>query len=115
METVASKFAKIFCEVNYEDLPEEVVGHAKKYILDLVGVAIGGLSMPFPNMVIDYLMTLGGKSEATLMGTPAGTKSPAIHASFGNGVCGHALDMDDGYRYGGVHPSVATIPAAIAA
>jgi len=115
MGTLAGKFAEFFSEVQYEDLPEEVVDHAKKYILDLIGVTIGGLSMPFPKMVIDYLMTLGGKSEATLMGTPAGTKLPAIHAAFGNGVCGHALDMDDGYRYGGVHPSVSTIPAAIAA
>ena len=115
METLAGKFAKFFCEVKYEDLPEEVVAHAKKYILDLMGVSIGGLSMPFPKMVVDYLMTLGGKPEATLMGAPGGTKLPAIHAAFGNGVCGHALDMDDGYRYGGVHPSVPTIPAAIAA
>jgi len=39
---------------------------------------------------------------------------PAIHAALGNGVAAHALDMDDGFRYGGVHAGVAVIPAALA-
>jgi 2-methylcitrate dehydratase PrpD len=114
MEPLAEKFADFFYDVGYEDLPEPVVGAAKRSILDLVGVAIGGLEMPFPQMVVDYLGTLGGKAEATLLGH-AEKKIPAQNAALGNGVCAHALDMDDGFRYGGVHPSVATIPAALAA
>jgi len=114
MEPIADKFAEFFHGVRYEDLPEPVVTAAKRCILDLLGVAIGGLGMPFPRMVVDYLGDLGGKAEATLLGL-SGKKIPALNAALGNGVCAHALDMDDGFRYGGVHPSVATIPAALAA
>jgi 2-methylcitrate dehydratase PrpD len=64
---------------------------------------------------MDYILTLGGKPEATLLGTPHRLKIPAMYAALGNGVSGHALDMDDGFRYGGVHPGVSTIPAALAA
>lgn len=85
------------------------------FILDLIGVAIGGLELPFPQMMTQYLASLGGKPEATLLGSINKEKVPAVHSALGNGVCGHALDMDDGYRYGGVHPSVGTVPAAIAA
>jgi len=115
MKTCAGKFADFFCEARYEDLSSDVVGHAKNFILDFIGVAFGGWGMPFPRMVIDYLMGMGGTPESTLLGTASGRKIPAVHAAFGNGVCGHALDMDDGYRLGGVHPGVCTIPAAIAA
>ena len=115
MNTLVGEFAKFFCKIQYEDLPEAVIAHAKRFILDLTGVAIGGLEMPFPQMVTQYLASLGGKPEATLLGSATKEKIPAMHAALGNGVCGHALDMDDGYRYGGVHPGVATIPAALAA
>ncbi|MBW1961092.1 MAG: MmgE/PrpD family protein [Deltaproteobacteria bacterium] len=115
MTTLAREFARFFNRIRFEDLPAPVVMHAKKSILDLIGVAIGGLEMPFPQMVVDYLVSLGGKPEATLLGTPADLKLPALHTALGNGICGHALDMDDGYRFGGVHPGVSTIPAAIAA
>lgn len=115
MKPMAAQFAEFFCKVRYDDLPEAVVSHTKKFILDLIGVAIGGMELPFPQMMTQYLASLGGKPEATLLGSAAGEKIPGIHAALGNGVCAHALDMDDGYRYGGVHPSVATVPAAIAA
>ncbi len=114
MKPIIGEFAKFFYAIRYEDLPAPVVTAAKRFILDLVGVAIGGLEMPFPQMVVDYLGSLGGKEEATLLGHGE-KKVPALNAALGNGVCGHALDMDDGFRYGGVHPGVATIPAAIAA
>jgi len=115
MKPLAAEFAGFFCKVRFDDLPEAVVDHTKKFILDLVGVAVGGLELPFPQMTTQYLASLGGKPEATLLGSAPGEKVPGIHAALGNGVCAHALDMDDGYRYGGVHPSVATVPAAVVA
>jgi 2-methylcitrate dehydratase PrpD len=115
MKTVAGKFADFFHEARYEDLSSDIVDHAKHFILDYIGVAMGGWGMPFPQVVIDYLTGMGGNPEATLLGKEPVLKIPAVHAAFGNGVCGHALDMDDGYRLGGVHPGVCTIPAAIAA
>jgi 2-methylcitrate dehydratase PrpD len=113
MDYLSTKFAAFACGLRFEDLSHEVVLQAKKAILDLVGVALAGYPMEFPTMVVDYIAGLGGKPEATIIRKRK--KYPAMNAALANGVCAHALDMDDGYRYGGVHPASPTVPAAIAA
>ena len=112
MKTILETFAEYFSNSTFEQLPPEVVEKTKLLIVDYLGVSIAGLKMDFPRMTIDYLQSLEGVAQSTLMG--ATRKVPAIHAALGNGVAGHALDMDDGFRYGGVHAGVAVIPAALA-
>ena len=36
------KFARNFVNTNYEDIPEDAVAIAKREILDILGVALGG-------------------------------------------------------------------------
>jgi len=112
MKTILETFAEHFSKSTFEQLPPEVIEKTKLLIVDYLGVSIAGLKMDFPRMTIDYLESLEGVAQSTLMG--ATRKVPAIHAALGNGVAGHALDMDDGFRYGGVHAGVAVIPAALA-
>lgn len=112
METIVQRFADYVCASRFEDLPAHVVHKTKLLTIDLMGVAIAGVKMDFPRITIDYLSSLRGVEQATLLGAKA--RVPAVHAALGNGVCGHALDMDDGYRFGGVHSGVAVIPAALA-
>ena len=112
METIIQRFADFFCSMKYEDLPEQVIHKSKMLTIDLMGVTIAGTKMDFPRMMIDYLGGLEGVRQATMFG--ASHKVPAIHAALANGVSAHALDMDDGFRYGGVHAGVAVIPAVLA-
>ncbi|MFH2076811.1 MAG: MmgE/PrpD family protein [Pseudomonadota bacterium] len=112
MQTILQHFSNYISRVKYEDLPADVIHQVKLLTVDLLGVSIAGLKMDFPRMMVDYLTSLGGVKEATLLGSCG--KVPAMHAALGNGSCGHALDMDDGYRFGGVHTGVAVIPAALA-
>jgi 2-methylcitrate dehydratase PrpD len=114
MKSITVQFAEFISRTQFDDLPGNVVNTAKQSILDLLGVAIGGFPMPFPQIVVNYLSNLGGKKEATLLFRGKRIKIPAVHAAFGNGVCGHALDMDNGCRYGGGHMGATVIPAAIA-
>ena len=111
-ETILEQFATFFCQMKFDDLPQPVVQKTKMLTLDLLGVTIAGLKMEFPRITKDYLASLKGVEEATLFGYEG--KVPAIHAALANGISAHALDMDDGYRYGGVHAGVAVIPAALA-
>lgn len=111
METILQNFARYFNTIKYEDIPVAVINQAKLLTIDLIGVSISGLQMTFPRMIRDYLSNIGGSPESTLLGTH--NKIPASLAALGNGVIAHALDMDDGYRYGGVHAGVAVIPAAL--
>lgn len=112
MDYISTEFAKFARNLRFEDLGDEVVLQAKKTILDLIGVALAGYRMEFPKIVVDYITGLGGKPEATII--QKRKKYPAINAALANGVCAHALDMDDGHRYAAVHPASPIIPAAIA-
>jgi len=114
MESLSSVYAAFVTECRYENLDAEVVLQAKKLLLDGLGVSLAGYQlMEFPRIVVDYMAELGGKEEATLIGKKR--RIPAINALFGNASCAHALDMDDGHRFGAVHPGTVIIPCALAA
>jgi len=55
---------------------------------------------------------LGGKAESTLL--CVGRKMPAQNAALGMGVMAHAIELDDGHRWGTSHPAVAIMPAVLA-
>lgn len=112
MDTIARRYADFCTGLRFDDLPEPVVEQAKRAVLDLVGVALGGAVMPFPRIVASYVAELGGAPQATALGLA--TRVPAPQAALVNGVCAHALDMDDGHRYAAAHPGSPTIPAALA-
>ena len=114
MKSISERYADFIVRTRFEDLGKEVVQQAKKLILDLVGVSLAGYAtMEFPKNVVTYFADLGGKPEATIVQTKK--KFPAVNAAFANASCAHALDMDDGHRFGALHPGVAILPAALAA
>jgi len=114
METVSSIYADFIAGMRFENLRSETIQQAKKVIMDLMGVSLAGFrAMAFPKMVVDYMLELGGKPEATVI--RGKRKIPAVHAAFANASCAHALDMDDGHRFAASHPGAVIIPAGIAA
>jgi 2-methylcitrate dehydratase PrpD len=114
MKSISERYAEFIVRTRFEDLGAEVVQQAKKLILDLVGVSLAGYAtMEFPKNVVGYFADLGGKPEAAILHTKK--KFPAVNAAFANASCAHAMDMDDGHRFGALHPGVAIIPAAFAA
>ncbi|MFC2063205.1 MmgE/PrpD family protein [Chloroflexota bacterium] len=114
MDNLSSKYADYICRTTYEDLPLKVVKQAKQQLLDLIGVSLAGYALlDFPRAMVEYLSGLGGSQEATIFTTKS--KFPAINAALANGICAHALEMDDGQRIAALHPGAVVIPAAIAA
>jgi 2-methylcitrate dehydratase PrpD len=111
--SVAEQWSAHFLGTPFERLPADVVEHAKRVLLDYLGVAIGGASQPVAQIAASYFVELGGRPDASLMLDER--RLPAIHAALVNGIYGHALDMDDGHRMAAGHPGVATLPAALAA
>ena len=114
MRSLSAVYAEFVTDTRFEELDAEVVQQAKKLLLDHLGVSLAGYHlMEFPRIVVDYMAELGGKGEATLIGKKR--RIPALNALFGNASCAHALDMDDGHRFGAVHPGTVIIPCALAA
>ncbi len=114
MNELSSAYADFVFRLRYENLRPDVVFQAKKVILDTLGVSLAGYRlMEFPRLIIDYIQGLGGTPEATVIHTKR--RYPAVHAAFANAACAHSLDMDDGHRFGALHPGTVIVPAALAA
>jgi 2-methylcitrate dehydratase PrpD len=114
MVSLSSSYADFILSTRYDQIKPEVTQQAKKLILDLIGVSLAGYqTMDFPRLVVQYLASLGGTPEATIFQTRK--KFPAINAVFANAACAHAIDMDDGHRFGALHPGTVIIPAALGA
>ena len=102
-----------FCsDLSFNALPTHVTQKAKLCVLDYVANIYGSLELDAVRQVIDYVRSLGGPETATALG--CGFKTGLQNAAFINGVTGEAIEAQDGLRFGGNHPGVAVIPAALA-
>lgn len=99
--------------IQYDDLPGEVVVKAKQCLTDTIGCAFVGLKTTnHARIVTEMVKELGGKPEATIWGE--GFKTSTINAAMANGTSCHGLDLDDAHRVAFLHVGVGTIPAIIA-
>ncbi|MFQ5682664.1 MAG: MmgE/PrpD family protein [Candidatus Binatia bacterium] len=88
----------------YEKIPSEVVERAKDCILDTIGVAIFGSSLPWSRIIIDYVKCNGGGGACTVLGPDALHATPPM-AALGNGALAHAFEMDSLRQPSmGIHP-----------
>src|SRR6266436_3287627 len=102
-------------DLNYEDIPPEVLERAKVLTLDFLGSAIRARrdaeSTPSLLKMLESL-ALDGKGESTVFGDSK-TWTPAVAALL-NGALGHSLDFDDTHADSSLHPSAPVVPAAFA-
>ena len=89
-ETVTETLAKFSSEVQFNDLPTEIVHEIKRLLLDTIGCGLGGLDLDKGRMAIALARHDGGRPEATIFGTP--DKAPAAMAAFVNGELMNGLD-----------------------
>ncbi|MCF7935198.1 MAG: MmgE/PrpD family protein [Synergistales bacterium] len=99
---------------SYLSFPEEVRRKARRVLVDFLSeLAVGYREGPLARVLNPWLIEQGGRPEATLLGEDV--LLPAGNAALGMGVMGHAIELDDGHRWGTSHPAVAVCPAALAA
>ncbi|MEM5299348.1 MmgE/PrpD family protein [Burkholderia sp. JPY481] len=99
-------------QTTYDNLPSAVIAITKNQILDTVGAALGGTNEPGAKEIREFTIEMAGKREAAIWGT--GIQVPAQDAARVNAIMADALDYDDTYERSFMHPSVITIPAALA-
>lgn len=106
------KLAEFCSNVTLETLPAEVVHKAKLCILDYVANIYGSLELETVRNIAAYIRSVGAPEKVTALG--CGFKTDVHQAAFINGTTAEAIEAQDGSRFGGNHPGVAVIPAALA-
>src|SRR5690606_27667360 len=84
---------------------------ARVLLLDFFGTALAGSRVPEVVTITDLIRSRGGQPVATVLG--AGFAAPVPDAAYVNGCAADVLEHQDGYRFGGFHPSHA-LPALLA-
>jgi 2-methylcitrate dehydratase PrpD len=99
-------------DIDHTLLPGGVISQAKRCVLDLLGVAIAGSNTRMAKVSTRFAPGQFGPGGATLVGSRL--RLSEVGATWANGICASALDMDDGHRLAMGHPGAAVIPTALA-
>jgi 2-methylcitrate dehydratase PrpD len=99
-------------ETPFDRLPAEVVGIAKRFILDTLGTLLAGTSAPGCGELVAQLEDWGGRDEATIL--HFGPRLPGPAAVLANATMAEARDFDDTHGPGLVHTMAPTLFPALA-
>lgn len=111
-EPVSEVLGRWLSTVSLDEVPEVARATATRSMLDCWGVTLAALGQPIAS-VVDTYAGKDGTGPASLLGL--GRRAMPELAAFGNATIGHALDFDDVSHTEGGHPTVAILPAALAA
>ena len=108
----AESLAKFAYETQYKNLPADVIERARLHILDGVGLALASHTQEYAPVALAGISELSGPGVSTVIGTH--TQCAARDAALANGLLVHGLDYDDTHPMSIVHPTVASLPTALA-
>lgn len=98
--------------VRFDDLSALTVRAAKAVVLDTLGAILAGSRLDENAKLADLAAERSGHRTATPIGRAR--KVEPMFAALANATAGVALEMDEGNRWGGGHPSIHVLPAALA-
>lgn len=96
----------------FDDIPRDVVDHAKLCLLDTVGCGLYGSTLPWSRIVADCVSELETDGPSSLWGLCRTASPPA--AALVNGTMVHGFELDDLHARSIVHPGSVVITAALA-
>ena len=99
--------------VQADDIPATAFDAARRVLVDAYGCALAGQNAPGIDPLKRQMLDWGGKPEARILFSKE--RLPMPHAGLVNSALIHALDFDDGFTPGTLHPSSVIIPALLAA
>ena len=113
--SIAEQYADYATSLRFEDLPVEVVDHAKKLILDIMANDLGGYAwMESGPKIVDGVRALNrGNGGATVLAT--GEAMAPEWATLANATMSHSLDYDNHHAKGVIHSGSSVVNCALAA
>jgi 2-methylcitrate dehydratase len=110
--TITATMSQWAAGLKFEDLSEDAVYQAKRFLLDSVGCALGGYQQHDVVIALEVLDEVAGPGKATVIGT--GRSMDAVSASLANALMIRCMDYNDIYwKQDPSHPSD-IFPAAMA-
>jgi 2-methylcitrate dehydratase PrpD len=110
--TAAETIAAWTTGLALEDVPRDVVEHAKLHLLDAIGCGHAASGLGVATEGRTAMAELGGEGQASVIGLDAALPAPS--AAFANAMLCHGLDYDDTHSDSVSHVSVVVGPAALA-
>jgi 2-methylcitrate dehydratase len=111
-ETITARISRWATDLRYEDLTDDAIREAKRYMLDSLGCALGGYQQHDVKLALKVMDEIGGDGPATVIGT--GRRTDPVSASLLNALMVRVMDYNDIYwKQDPSHPSD-IIPAALA-
>ena len=98
--------------LNYQDHPAHAVESAKKNILNILAISLGGSNEPASKKVASLVRDWGGSQDSTVIAHDF--KAPNHEAALANATMARALNLDEVHPPTGAHPFASIVPAALA-
>jgi len=109
--SISRQFARWAANLQYEDLPPEVVDKVKAFLLHALTSAVLGAPTAHAKKAVQLTKTEEGKPDGATILTD-GSKATRIGATFANSELMHSSSLFDSYRML-THPGPVLVPAAI--
>ena len=107
-----TRLATLAAETRFDTLSPTALDAARAVTLDTIGAMLAGSRLAENAKLADLAAERSGSPTATLVGHAR--KAEPMLAALANGTAGVSLEMDEGNRWGGGHPSIHVLPAALA-
>ncbi|TFG70945.1 MAG: MmgE/PrpD family protein, partial [Anaerolineales bacterium] len=110
---LTQNFAKFIVETEYENLPQDICRLAKERLLDTIGAMLAGRAgWNYAEALMDATAQLG-KGDRTPIGPKPQHRFPAARVAMLNATFAHAIELDDGHKFAGVHAGAVVVPTAL--
>src|SRR5690606_9584045 len=109
---LARELSQFACRMRTAPLPAEVRELATRHILDALGIGLASHAQSYAAPALAGIEAAGSNGPCTVIGDTR-RLSPR-DAALANGLLMHGLDYDDTHLASIIHPTVASLPAALA-
>ena len=109
---VMKRLSAYMSQARERTLPDEVLEHAKRHILDTCAAMVSGSQLAPGRAAIAFTRAYGGQRVATVVADTL--RCGPIEAALANGTMAHADETDDTLAPGPWHPGCNVVPAALA-
>jgi 2-methylcitrate dehydratase PrpD len=112
MASCSAQLADWVAGLDFAALPADVVQATKLRILDVIGLALVGVTTPFGRSLVQASAAMQPPGPSRLLGV--GQRASVGAAAFVNGALSQALEFDDTHNESIVHMSSPSVAAALA-